>query len=329
MYRLSDAGMDAPTLAERMARVIAALESRLGPFPYPSYGIAEAPDDIKGWYAASQQTFIVARASAFGYDHGNTPLWAHEASHAWWGNLISAEGEAGLMVSEALAQLGVLIALETTEGDDATARFLEFSRSGYNSLQSAAGYFHIWRQGGDKPLSELADDRWDHNLSDSKGMWVYHMLRHRVGDRVFFGVLRDIIQQRRGGAVSLADLRAFFLRASDDPGLAEFFAQWLDRAGAPVLDLDWWATRDPDGTRGVHLEIAQTQGGEPFTIDLEIGIELDTGERITRTIALADARHSIDVATGGGRPVRVELDPRRLVLMWRPAYGPRPEPTAD
>lgn len=324
VYRLTESGMSADALAERMAEVIRALEAKLGPFPAPSYGIVEAPNDLTdAWYAASQQTFILAKASAFDYEHGNTPLWAHESCHAWWGNLIGTNGKGSLMAGEALAQLGVLIALEATEGPEAMREFLEFSRSGYSSAQCAAGYFYIWREGGDNALAELDNARWDHNLSDSKGMWFWHMLRDRVGEDVFYGVLRDVIDELAGKTMSLDDLRERFIVAAPSADLEPFFAQWLDRTGAPILDVDWWATRN-HGDRGVRLELIQTQEGEPFTIDLDVAIELDSGERLVETISVAGHVTAVDIATGEARALNIELDPDRRVLIWRPSYGPRP-----
>ncbi len=324
VYRLTDAGMSADALATRMAEVIAALESKLGPFPAPSYGIVEAPNDLTDqWYAASQQTFIVAKSSAFDYEHGNTPLWAHESCHAWWGNLIGSQGIGSLMCSEALAQLGVLIALEETEGRDAMDEFLEFSRSGYSSTQCAAGYFYIWRDGGDKPLAQLDDDRWDHHLSDSKGVWFWHMLRDHVGEDVFYGTLRDVIADKAHDTITLDGLRSRFIAASPSTDLESFFAQWLDRSGAPVIDVDWWATNS-HGNRGVHLALTQWQPGEPFEVSLDIAIDLQNGERLIETISLTEASQEFEISTGEQRVVGIELDPNRRVLIWRPSYGARP-----
>ena len=43
-------------------------------------------------------------------------------------------------------------------------------------------YFRLLRQGQDEPLARMGQDGVTHDLSDSKGVWVYHMLRQIVGD---------------------------------------------------------------------------------------------------------------------------------------------------
>ena len=234
------------------------------------------------------------------------------------------------MVSEALAQYGAVIAIEALEGRDAMIEFLRFSREGYNPLQSALGYFYIWRDGGDKPLMNLAQDKWDHNLADSKGMWFYHMLRSRVGDKVFFGTLRSLIRdfssRTAGGELSLDDLRSAFLAAvPGDDELADFMTQWLDRPGTPVLDLDWWSI---ERGKKAEIHIRQLQGGEPFKFPLEIVIRISGGKMIERTIVVDETEETLTIDTPA-RPLDVQLDPHHRLLMWRPEFGPRPDKKAS
>lgn len=306
--------------AETLARAIEAMEQVWGPYPYDGYAIAEIPTAAVTWAASSEQGFIMAVSSQFGED-GNLPLFAHEAAHGWWGNRVASTGPGGQMVTEALAQYGAVVAIEALEGTDAMNEFLRFSRPGYNRFQSAHGYFEIIRRGGDKPLSQLGSDTWDHNLSDAKGHWFYHMLRHRLGSDRFFAVLRDLQRQYSGRALSLAELRRFFLDAApDDAGLPRFMEQWLDRTGAPQLDVKWWTTADG---RGVHLELTQLQA-EPYDLALTIELLLGTGHRLRREIRLTDARHVVALETHA-RVVGLTLDPDHRLLFWRPEYG-RPTP---
>ena len=190
------------------------------------------------------------------------------------------------MLGEALAQYGAVISIEAIEGQDAMVEFLRFSREGYNPLQCALGYFHIWREGGDTPLAKLESGRWDHTLSDSKGMWFYHMLRRRLGDELFFRVLRSILQDMAGKRVTLDELRSRFLATAKDPSLEVFLEQWLDRAGAPILRVDWWSV---DRGEAVEIHVEQLQPGEPFQVPLELEIETKTG-RLRHMLELGQKR---------------------------------------
>jgi aminopeptidase N len=272
------------------------------------------------WYAASQQGLIFARSTGFRYEGGNLPLFAHEMAHGWWGNLVGTDGPGSILCSESLAQYGAVIAIETLEGVDARNEFLRYSRTGYSGLQCANGYFYMWREGHDKPMRDLESGGWDHNLSDAKGHWVYHMLRHRVGDEVFFATLRGMIEDFAGLPMTLDDMRAAFIAAAPDQSLEAFFTQWLDRAGAPVLDFDWWAI---ENGKGVRIDIAQTQPGEPFHLDLDVEIEFLDGDPRTEVIELREMTQTFRIETDK-RPVAIRLDPRYRQLIWRPEYGPRP-----
>jgi aminopeptidase N len=321
VYLLSAEDASAEIQARTLAGSITAMEQRWGPYPYSTFSIAEIPDGVFSWYAASEQGFIVAASRAFDVEGGNVPLFAHEAAHSWWGNLVTTDGPGALLVSESLAQYGAVIAIEALEGAEAAADFLRFSRQGYSTVQSALGFFHLWRDGKDRPLSQLDGSGSDHNLSDAKGHWVYHMLRQQIGDDVFFATLREIVQDHSGSSLSLEELRAAFLdRAPPEAELEGFFAQWLDRTGAPVLRIDWWSIRRGKAAR---LAVQQLQPGDPYDLDLEVEIRSRDGSVVRHVVAVSGPETIVDVATDD-HPVDLRADPDHRLLMWRPEYGPRP-----
>ena len=330
VYLLSATQASAQAQARILARAVAAMERRFGPYPYPTYAIAEIPDGAVTWAAGSEQGFIMARSDMFDAPGGNLPLFAHEAAHGWWGNVVNTSGPGSKLGSESLAQYGAVVAIETLEGAAAAREFLRFSRTGYNPLQCALGYFHIWREGGDKALAQLEEDKWDHNLSDSKGMWFYEMVRRRMGDQAFFGALRGLIGRFATRPMTLSDIRAAFLAAAPaDSGLAGFLSQWLDRKGAPVLDADWWSVRQPPASSnekeklGATIRIRQRQPGEPYVLPMEVALTLRDSTRVVDTLRLREREQAFELELPA-RAVSLELDPFHRVLMWRPEYGPRP-----
>ncbi len=321
---LGEHALSVEDLADKLGKIMEAQEAKLGPFPFPVYAVTEAPDAVSdAWYASSQQSFIVAKSSAFGYAHGNLPLWAHEMCHGWWGNTVSTHGPGSKVCSESLAQFGAVIAIEALEGRDAMVEFLEFSRSGYSSYQCAKGYFELVREGVDSPLSQLGNSGSSadvtHNLANSKGMWVYHMLRDTLGDDRFYATLRSLVDRYTHAHMSLDDVRHAFIAAAPDAKLERFFAQWLDRGGAPILDATWKPSKDG----AFEIELSQVDTTDPFHLDVEIEISFADGETRRETIELRGARATTVIRTEAAIE-RIRLDPDRRLLIWREAYGPRP-----
>ncbi len=319
VYLLSAKVTSAADQARALAEAIAAMERRFGPFPFPSYGIAEVPAGLFTWYAASQQGFVAASSSAFDHPGGNLPLFAHEAAHAWWGNLVGSTGPGSILCSESLAQYGAVLAIEALEGPRAATEFLRFSRKGYSPVQCARGYFALQRDGHDKPLSELGSGGWQHSLADAKGHWVYHMLRQQIGDERFFGTLRRLIDEYAGREMSLADLRRAFLAAAPpEARLDRFFTDWLDREGAPVLELDWSASETGNG-HAIELHVRQSQPSEPYRLPIEVALTTAEGRTIEHVVL--DGRET-RLRLASVAPVEaVQLDPDNRILRWHPDYA--------
>jgi hypothetical protein len=309
--------------AKALAEAIGAMEVRYGPFPYPSYGIAEVPAGKFHWYAASQQGFVMASTQAFREEAGNLVLFAHEAAHAWWGNLVGTTGPGGILGSESLAQYGAVVALEGTRGAAAATEFLRYSADGYNPQQCARGYFGILRRREDHPLSQLGEGGIHHMLSDAKGHWVYHMLRRRVGDEVFFSTLRGLIDEYGGRKMALDDIRTAFIDAApSDAELETFFEQWLDRTGAPVLEVEWSRSEHEGGAAVVGV-IRQLQDSAPYHLELDVVVSGSRGTQEHR-VEVRESETRI-LLMSLGEPENVLLDPDHRLLIWTPEYGPRPE----
>jgi len=320
---LRDHTMSVDALADLLGASLAAQEQRLGTFPFAGYGVVEVPDGMSGWSAASQQTFIMSQGDNFDHEHGNLPLWAHEMGHAWWGNTVNTCGPGEKMTSEALAQFSMLIALEALEGTEAMIEFLDFSRSGYSSRQCAQGYFAMIDQGNDHPLATLGTSDLSgivtHNLADSKGMWFYHMLRREIGDDLFFATLRELINEFSGREMSLDDLRQAYLAAVPDHDLESFFAQWLDRTGAPRIDVSWSMVGDDQD----RIVLDQSPDAPPFELDLDVAISGADGSITRKTIHVSGTSTTV-MQTVSANVTDILIDPERNILMWRPTYSTGP-----
>jgi len=317
IYLLGEDDAKAKTYGEGALRVLEALEARLGPYPYDTCAVVEIPDDAAAWKGAAENGLILLGAEDLRADEFNLPLVAHELAHQWWGNHVRTRNPAALMVDEALAQYGIVLAIEALEGEPAATEFLRFSREGFLPCECARAYFNrILGQKHDRPLMQLTGGKSDYWLANAKGHWVYHMLRQRVGDDLFFGTLRKLIARHGGDEMSLADLRAAFMAAAPpEAELETFFQQWLDRAGAPRLDVTWTAE---EGADGPAARVTIRQEGKPYTFRLEVAVDADDASK-THTIRLSVKKETF-LLPAAGSVTDVRIAPRHRLLIGDAAY---------
>lgn len=303
--------------AGAVRRILEALKPRFGPLPVASYAIAEVDDGLMR-RAESEHGYFVGATSTFRFDRGtevNLPLLAHELGHAWWGTHVRVRDPGAQMINEGLAQYAAVLAIEALEGEAAATRFLRFSRRGYHPLHCARGYFLLAETRPDRPLSEAK-----HTVANAKGQWVYHMLRRRLGDERFFAVLRQILATHAGERISFDEVRAAFLRAAPpEAKLERFFADWLERTGAPVVTATW---ADASDRRGSRAEVKVRQRPPPYELLLEVAVDGGGGSR-RHEVELSGLEKTF-VFESPGRPTGVRIDPDHRLLVWTPEYGPRP-----
>lgn len=151
----------------------------------------------------------------------------------------------------------------------------------------------------------------DGNLANTKGHWVYHMLRRRVGDELFFSVLRDLIAQHGGAEPISMDVirQAFVDAASAEHRLEVFFEQWLERTGAPDLEASWEVAGEPARPQ---VTVTVSQHGEPYDLVLDLAVRGEDGRRRHR-VSVSKAEETF-VLSSPGTPIEVQLDPDHQIL---------------
>jgi hypothetical protein len=300
--------------AAAIPRFVRILEGRFGPYPFESFAIAELPRSLAppGFGGRSEQGYFIAHTDALEGPGVNVALFAHELAHMWFPNLVDSRPPGDDMMDEAIANYAVAIVREATEGESAAVAELVDGHPDF----SARGYFHYVRVGIDEPL--MAD--YSPLIARAKGPMVYRMLRTRIGDDAFFGTIREVAHGYAGRSASLTDLRhAFHEAVPRDSGLAQFFAQWLDRSGAPMVEVTW----EPVGQRarpGIRVHVRQQ--GDVYHLPLELVVD-GTAGMVRHTMQISDSVHSFEV-DAPGLVTRVRVDPDHKLLLWRSEFGPPP-----
>lgn len=220
----------------------------------------------------------------------------HEVLHNWFGNGIAPDWASGNW-SEGLTTFLADYAYKADAGEDAAR---EMRLSWLRDLAAVP-------PGEDTALRDFTSRR--HGISSivgyNKSAMVFLMLRDTIGRDAFERGLRLLWQRQRFRSAAWSDLEAAFAEASGRP-LREFFRQWVELPGAPVLRLE---AAEQVGS-ALRLRFAQT-GSQALRVPLRL-IRADSGEM--RWIETGPGTRTVTLTADAGVEA-VELDPD--YRLWR------------
>jgi hypothetical protein len=313
VYFLKGGDAKADLYETQCAKLLASEQNLYGRFPFDGYAVVEIPAEVCGSLGgSSEQGMNLFPVGMLPDDRFPLPLMAHEMGHSWWGNTVDSDD--GPIFSEALAQVTAALCIREMEGEPALRRFLKYGWPDYP--QSAQMYFNQFadKPGRDLPLGLMSADSAQgmvlHTLADTKGHFVYNMLRETIGDEAFLAGLRDIIAHHTRGKAGLRDLQAAWEKASGKK-LDSFFQEWFQRPGAPEFV---FKSTTAEEAGGVHLRGSVAQPKTPYTADVEIVLCYASGTEI-KTLHVSSADTPFDFRLAA-IPKAVLFDPDYKVFRW-------------
>ena len=212
-------GVDFRPAFGRQAEIMAAFVDRFGPYPFGAYTVVITEDEL-------EIPLESMSLSTFGSNFLD-PAWklnrlvAHELAHQWFGNAVTAARMRDIWLHEGFACYAEWLWSEAAGLESADAH----ARSHHQRLARLPRDLLL----GDPGPADMFDDR-----VYKRGALLLHALRLRLGDSMFFGLLREWVRRHRGGTVAAADFVALAEELSGQP-LRELFTAWLDRQPLPPL----------------------------------------------------------------------------------------------
>ena len=271
-------------------------------YPWPKYSQAALRDyagGIENVTATSFGTGILADLRDA--PDGAQSLVAHELSHQWFGDLVTYRHWGEIWLGEGFATyFGQLLYAENWHSkvryaqqvEDMAQQYFAESRN-YKRALSVPSY---------KTPESMFDDH-----AYLKGAVVLHTLRRYLGDDVFFRSLGHYLTKYKHQSVDSYALRDALSDASRID-LNPFFAQWVFRAGHPVLDYIWvWN----ETSHEVELTVAQVMdsSGQASLFNLRARAGLITnGVMVRKEVAITEGDQTIRIAMTE-KPDAVILDP--------------------
>jgi len=230
---------------------------------------------------------------------------SHELAHQWFGNLITCANWPNLWLNEGFAVYSESVFLEGAYGE---AAYRKHMADNMTSAMSALGTLYV------QDTSTVAG-LFNFNRVYAKGSWTLHMLRHVLGDSVFFRALRAYVADPRFRFRS-ATTEGFrsVCEAVAGRDLGFFFNEWVYGEGYPRYTYSWKPSPGSGGF-GVLVSLAQS-GKSPATpvfsmpVDIRItGTTRDTTVPVFFSTASATFAVQLPFA-----PASVDIDPDRWIL---------------
>ncbi|MFT5725821.1 MAG: aminopeptidase N [Bacteroidia bacterium] len=210
-------------------RIIEFLEDETGfAYPWGSYSQVMVQDFM---YGAMENTSATVFGDFFNVDSNGfndrnyISVNAHEATHQWFGDLITARSNKGTWLQESYATYYAKLFMKSVYGED------EYAMTMRNEVNSALA-------AGKKDKIPVVHSGSGSARVYPKGSTIIHMLRYVLGDEEYKRVINHYLKKHAFGNVETNDLD----QAIQDvlgKNLGWFFDQWLYRGGEPHYNVSY------------------------------------------------------------------------------------------
>ena len=230
-------------------------------------------------------------------------VWAHEASHSWFGNLVTCEEEGEMWLNEGWASFCEAIFEESLYGFQT---YKDFNRGTHAEVLRRA---HI-DDGGYQPLSGMPHAYTYSRTTYSKGAMVAHSLRGQMGDAAFFPAVRNYLNQYQFRHVN-SDSMQLALEAASGQNLQSFFDAWVKQPGFLHISLDSFVVTSGGPLYQCHISLRQRlKEATLLGTGLKVPLRLQGAnfERLDTTVVFSGATQTISIGLNF-EPVSVAIDP--------------------
>ncbi len=287
----------------------------IGPYPYGKFALVE-----NFWETGfGMASFTLLGPQVIRMPFILTSSYPHEILHNWWGNSVFVDYASGNWCEGLTAYMADHLLQEQRGQGEAHRR---------DRLQDYASYVRHLRDGRDFPLVEF---RSRHSAATEavgygKTLMGFHMLRRKLGDDRFRAWAARFYREMRGRQASFADVRRTMeALLSPEPGavpgpvpapasgnpagadLGRFFRDWTERPGAAALAVEVAEVAALGAGFEVRGTLRQTQGGEPFALDVPLAIQT-AGATVVESIHLESAATPFAIRVPA-RPLALQADP--------------------
>ncbi|MBN1232060.1 MAG: T9SS type A sorting domain-containing protein [Candidatus Coatesbacteria bacterium] len=276
-------------------------EELFAPYPFPNekFGFAEMLQFQGGM--ENQTLVFIHKAFINGRNNWDVQLLAHEVSHMWFGDAVTCGTFKDVWLNEGFASYCEPLYLFWDTND--TTAFRNYMK---DFTRYIVNYSHAW----DWAVYGWYSETYNY-INYKKGAWVLHMLRHELGDSLFFKGMRDYYNKFLYTNAVTDEFKAS-MEATSGKNLTTFFDQWVYKPGYPTLVFEWH-----DFGSGTYVKIEQTQTqthANAPVYDIPIELKFSNSEKDTLIVFRLNEISKVDTFSLGFTPLRMQIDPYEWLL---------------
>ncbi len=300
-----DAGLDDALAADTLtvtAQAIDTFSKRIGPYPYQGFAIVAAPLPVGLGFPGL--TYVGSRVLPLPFMRSQS--LPHEILHNWWGNGLVPDYDTGNWAE----------GLTTFMADYGLADAETQRRMRLDWLRDFAA-LPVER---DQALTafRFKEHAAAQVIGYNKAAFFFVMLQDELGPDAFTAGLRMFWDRHKFGKAGWHDLRRAF-EASSGRDLVTFFAQWLERPGAPTVRLD--KARAVLRSLDWQVRLEASQEGDTYDLTIPVTVETESGHEQAR-VRMDGAALAAGVPVSS-KPLAVAFDPEyRLFRHLLPGESP-------
>ncbi len=234
-------------------RYLQLYEPMLGEYPYSKFALVE--NFWETGYGMPSFTLLGSQVIRFPFILESS--YPHELLHNWWGNGVYPDYASGNWSEGLTAYLA-----------DHLFREMDGRGAEYRK-DMLARYRNYVAEETDFPLTEFTtrDSAASQAVGYGKTLMLWHMLRVDLGDELFLEGLRRLYADYRFQRIGFTGIAELFSEVAGFD-LGPFFAQWVDRTGAPEISV----SVDEVGNNQAQILFAQIHSGEPYELNLPLAL---------------------------------------------------------
>jgi aminopeptidase N len=231
----------------------------------------------------------------------NELLICHELAHQWWGDMVTCANWKNIWLNEGFARYSEALWQE--------------HKMGFEGLQGYMDYLNrpeTWRAAPVYCLDTLNISSIFDRLVYDKGAWVLHMLRHLVGEEIFWDIFLAYREAFYMSTARTEDFKEICEKVSGRD-LDWFFQQWIYTYGLPVYKVGWRRKFQAGFFWRLDLEIEQIQQSwYLYKMPIDVAIEFNQNDTLVTVLDTAFVQHFFfDFKE---KPENIRIDPDSWLL---------------